>query len=391
MNESIIFGSHGRLGLISADARSGTEPRMLEFDVAGQRSWHYGPLFPDRRRIVLMSVDEGKSWEGAATSRLWVFSLDRLHDPTDGLTEILSDTPWPRSESTPRYMPIAAVLDDYRVLANPLIDGIQRLWTMNIDGTDVCELTGSDDGFAYGAEVSPDGSRVAWHASTASGYQVFVSDIDGQNRVRLAADPDHLYFGPTWSPDGEWIAYLDCHHRVDPGHDWADIIVNSPDGEERYFATWGRRHWMSAEWGTPEWHGNGSNLPRWSPFVRGGNPILTYCRASEGARPPWIYRADQPDTDHFNRDFLPDDASGGIDICCVDPIVGSVMPITQGGSRGVWEFRTEWSPDGSRIAFCRALPGRPSELWVMDADGSNERALTLGWEHRGVDHPRWVG
>ncbi|HDS74491.1 MAG TPA: hypothetical protein ENN56_03025, partial [Firmicutes bacterium] len=68
-----------------------------------------------------------------------------------------------------------------------------------------------------------------------------------------------------------------------------------------------------------------------------------------------------------------------------------VAPITQGGSRGVWEFRTEWSPDGSRLVFCRAIPGRPSELWVMNADGSDERALTLGWEYRGADHPRLVG
>jgi Tol biopolymer transport system component len=38
-----------------------------------------------------------------------------------------------------------------------------------------------------------------------------------------------------------------------------------------------------------------------------------------------------------------------------------------------------WSPDGDRIAFVRnpyGLPGRPSELWVVNADGSQARNLT---------------
>lgn len=42
-----------------------------------------------------------------------------------------------------------------------------------------------------------------------------------------------------------------------------------------------------------------------------------------------------------------------------------------------------WSPDGKTLAFLRAAPGSPHQLWVMSAGGGNARRLT--------DHPHGVG
>ena len=59
---------------------------------------------------------------------------------------------------------------------------------------------------------------------------------------------------------------------------------------------------------------------------------------------------------------------------------------------GVHSGQPAWSPDGGRIVFVRgdsvptALIVRPGSLFVMNADGSNERRLTRGW----VDaRPAW--
>jgi Tol biopolymer transport system component len=39
----------------------------------------------------------------------------------------------------------------------------------------------------------------------------------------------------------------------------------------------------------------------------------------------------------------------------------------------------EWSPDGTRIAYITDARGGPGgDLWVMDADGRNQRPLTTG-------------
>ena len=378
MNDRITFTSFGTLGVIDAD---GGKPRYIDIDVPDQQSWQFGPVFADGHRTILLSIDGGKAWEGSARSRLWMFDLRRMDNPADGLIEIAT-------ENRPAdYMPACALLPgEERLVVNPLIDGEQRVMTMNLDGSDQHQVTHAGDGFTYGVDVSPDSTRFAFHSIPPEGYRIVTCDLDGGNRTTIAGEEGHLYFGPTWSPDGRWIAYVDCHARIDPGHDWADIWVSTPDGSEQMAVAWGRRQWLSAAWGTQEWHAGGSNVPRWSPREN----ALTYCRASEGARPPWVFQPDRPDTDHFNRDLDMDQASGGTDVCLIDPDVGSTVPITQSGSRGMWDFRTEWSPDGSRIAFCRAMPGRPSELWIMDADGRNQHALTLGHEDRGADHPKWI-
>ena len=55
-----------------------------------------------------------------------------------------------------------------------------------------------------------------------------------------------------------------------------------------------------------------------------------------------------------------------------------------------WDFRASESPDGQSVVFCRAKTGGVSEIWIMNADGSNPRLLTRGLEEQGADHPRWL-
>ena len=104
---------------------------------------------------------------------------------------------------------------------------------------------------------------------------------------------------------------------------------------------------------------------------------------------PWEYQADRPDTDHFNRDFKPESARGGTDIARIDPRDGSIELVTH-CEPPVWDFRQTESPDGRSILFCRAETGGSPGIWIMDADGGNERVLTKGLDDRGADHPRWL-
>ena len=43
---------------------------------------------------------------------------------------------------------------------------------------------------------------------------------------------------------------------------------------------------------------------------------------------------------------------------------------------GIHEFGPVWSPDGTKIAFVRLMPDMQYDIWVMDADGSNQMPLT---------------
>jgi Tol biopolymer transport system component len=62
-------------------------------------------------------------------------------------------------------------------------------------------------------------------------------------------------------------------------------------------------------------------------------------------------------------------------------------PITTGVAM---EFGAEWSPDGKQIAFVRSGPDRKLNVWVMNADGTDQRQLThIAPEEGQAEWPRW--
>ena len=103
----------------------------------------------------------------------------------------------------------------------------------------------------------------------------------------------------------------------------------------------------------------------------------------------WEFQSQRPDVDHFNRDFKPEKARGGTEICLLNPSDGKVTRLTH-SKPPVWDFRASESSDGRHIVFCRAATGAAPAVWVMDADGSNQRMIMRGLEDKGVDYPRWL-
>lgn len=344
-----------------------------------QVSWGYGPLFSDGRRMILTSYEEGKAWEGNVQTHLWIYDIQ------DGqiIQEIAT-----QNKPVP-FMGCCAILPgEERIMTNPIIDGEQLVWTMNLDGTDPQEVTQAGEGFTYCVTLSPDAQKLAFHATMIPdrpGYRIFVTDLDGGNRIELAGHPDHLYFGPAWSPDGQWIVYLDCHHQTDPGHDRADLCIGRSDGSEHRVITHEQRQWFATSFGNSDTRGSGSNMSQWSP----DGQTITFTQATPGSRTAWPYQAQRPDTDHFNRDYYPEEAKGGTALVLLDPFSGETTDLTT-YQEHIWDFRATWSPDGTQMAFCRAPVGEPSGLWVTDAEGNNQRLLTQGYENRGADHPVWL-
>ncbi len=360
------------VGMIHPD---GSGLRHLDPDVPGQVAWQAGPAFSDGERIILHSVEDERTWEHKSFSHLWIYDLK-----TNDLKEIAT------KNRPADFMPPAALLPgEERIVVNPIIRGKQCIVTMNLDGTDQQIVTKPEDGYTYGVSVSPDATRFAFHVAEAPNYHIVVSKLDGSERTIVARHPDHLCFGPMWSPDGEWLLYEDCHSPTDPEHFRADLCISRPDGSEARQITHGQSHWFAAAYGTPESRASGSNIACWSP----NRPICTYTRLQPDSLTAWRLNPHPEYDDHFNRDYVPEQARGGSQICLLEPFTDRVTPITS-NVKNLWDFRTAWSPEGVNIAFCRAPVGQPPELWVMDADGSNRRFLTRGRFDLGADHPSWI-
>jgi TolB protein len=374
----ITFSSRGRIGLIRPD---GTGLSYLNFDVAGQVSWQLGPAFGDGWRFIATSYEEGKPWEHQVRTHLWVCEL--AADATvRGLTEIAR-----RDRLAPMLLCAALLPGEQRMIASPIIDHEQRIYSMNLDGSEPVALTQPGEGFAYGISLSPSGARLAYHITGPGDlpYRICTMNIDGTDKRTVAHHNDHLYFGPLWSADGAWLLYQDCHYKDDPGHDWADLCLGRPDGSEHRIITQGQCQWFGTSYGSPETRGGGSEMAQWSPEGH----TVTYTRATSGAQTAWQFQPQRPDTDHFNRDYTPDQAQGGTQICLLNPFSNDITELTAFEPR-VWDFRPRWSLDGTRMAFCRAPVGNPCAIWVMDSDGGGQRLLTRGVDDLGADHPRWI-
>lgn len=373
----ILFTSAGTTGIVRAD---GSGLRWLELDAPNQATWQVADFFADGR-LLLLSMEPRRDGPGRpfdeyytqTPTHLWRYDLE-----TSQLEELAT-----KDRMAPFYTP-ALLIGDSQMLVQVVKDRVGQIYRMNLDGSDAREFTRAGEGLPYGLSLNPDGKRVAFHLASPHGYQVWTSDLDGQSRQLIAAHPDHLYFGPRWSPDGKWIAYHDCQFRSDPGHDWSDLCINRIDGSEHRVLTQSQAQWFGATYGPPEAKGGGSNLPVWTPDGK-----LLFSRRIPNSKVPWEYQSGRADTDHFNRKYKPESASGGTVIAQYDPRTDQFVSLTE-PTTGRWDFRAAVSQDGKHIAFCRARSGRVPTLWVMASDGSNAREIAAGRNQQGIDHPRWV-
>ncbi len=374
----LLFTSGGRTGMVCVD---GSGLKYFDFDVPGQATWQPGDVFADGRRMVVLSMEPrrdgpGKPFDEYYTqtpTHIWIYDL-----ATERLEEVCT-----KDRMAP-FMTPALLLSDERLLVQVVKDRVGQIVNMRLDGSNQRAFTRPGEGLPYGLSLSPVGKRVAFHLASPQGYQIWTSDFDGGNRVRVAAHPDHLYFGTRWSSDGEWVLYVDCHYKQDPGHDWCDVCIGRPDGSEHRVLTQGQAMWFAATYGDPTTRGGGSNVPSWTRDGR-----ILFPRRTPGAKAPWEYQAGRPDTDHFNRDYKPELAEGGTEICRLDPRTGQIDVLTH-ADPAAWDFRASESPDGKHLVFCRAATGAAPAIWVADADGKKPHSITQGQDNQGADHPRWL-
>lgn len=138
--------------------------------------------------------------------------------------------------------------------------------------------------------------------------------------------PDFLDINPSWSPDGRRLVFES--RRTGTANLW---IIDADGRNLRQL--------------TPTARGEDTH-PAWSPDGR----TIVFDSDRDGR---WTLRTIHPD--------------GTDDRRLLDP-----------GTDTTGEFarHPNWSPDGRRIVFDRRRDGGDTEVWVVDADGSNQRQIT---------------
>ncbi|MCW4013266.1 MAG: PKD domain-containing protein, partial [Candidatus Bathyarchaeota archaeon] len=87
-------------------------------------------------------------------------------------------------------------------------DGYKELFVMDVDGSNVTQLTDTFGQCEQNAKWSPDGSQIIYKLCNEyyrDNASIWIMDADGSNQRCLVENPHSNFF--DWSPDGDWVVY----------------------------------------------------------------------------------------------------------------------------------------------------------------------------------------
>ncbi len=248
---------------------------------------------------------------------------------------------------------------------------------------------------AFGSRpsFSPDGKRVAFQstpltdvaATAAPGLSPSTIWIVGANggsalSVSTAGNPRGGHGAPTWSPDGGRLYFVTSEPRLMQAEIWSvkpdgSDLVRLHAGTKLYeprVSPDGKALWFGAQ------NEQGSYALYRTPLGDDGRTVTGPAEAATAVR------AEVPRSPSFSADgrklawseltttasiwSLPIDATTGLSS-------GPPAVLTAGDGRATWPI---FSPDGGTIAFGWIPPGGSNDVWLMDADGGNQRPVIEG-------------
>jgi Tol biopolymer transport system component len=242
--------------------------------------------------------------------------------------------------------------------------------------------------------VSADGRQLVVSERTGRGRPddrtgLAVWDTDGTNPRRIFR-ADGSAMAPQWSPDGRWIAFGAGRfflERVNPGR----VMIVTPDGRDARPLTTG-----SGNAGFPSWSPDGKQLVyrMWTNAAEGlrimnvADAVVRTLTTDYDNFPSWSPKGDLI---AFNRL-----ANGDFDIYTIRPDGSDLRRLTTTEGN---DSHPAWSPDGEYLLFSSSrfgfkdeapladIPQPYGELFIMRADGSEQRALTDNQWEEGT--PAW--
>jgi TolB protein len=323
-----------RAYIVNAD---GSGRRELAHELV--RDANTGTLFggwsPDGRTAIISNssnTPENAAWEEAHKSfRMtegWHCDCYLLDLATGRMTNVSAPERMSNYNPGVSYWPG----NPHKLQGDAVINGVNHPLSMDLDGRNKRDLTGSSAKFTYGAQVSLDGKRIAYHAD----YQVYMANADGSNPQHVNTG-NSFNFMPKWSPDGKWLMFLSGEH-----YNCHPYLVRSDGTGLRKLADRNGYGGVVPILDVPDYHGGSSDWPLWSP---------------DGTR---IYYTAQ--------------VGPSVELMQVT-LDGAVKQLTKSPKPGTLNYLPTPSPNGKWILFGSNSSGT-RQLYVMPAEGGAAHAIT---------------
>lgn len=218
---------------------------------------------------------------------------------------------------------------------------------------------------------SPDGKRIAFRARRGGHVQIDVMDADGKNVAHLT-QKEQVDTAPSWAPDGRTIAF-----SRDPGGRKPQQIctVDAKDGS-------GLAVLSAADDYCPVLSPDGKTVAfvacregKYWLYTMGADGTGAERLADQRVFSPACPPAWSPDGKWVAATLEDGD---GYELYLIQPGTGKQTALTKFGKEKKARCPS-WSPDGKRLSFLLddEADGAKTRcaLWVMDADGGNQKEL----------------
>jgi Tol biopolymer transport system component len=145
--------------------------------------------------------------------------------------------------------------DPKRLGFEALVNGVSHPFSMDLDGKNKRDLSEGGEGFTYGTNASPDGSRIAYHKD----YQIYLANADGSQPTHVETG-NPFNFCPRWSPDGDWLLFVSGEHENCHPH----VVDREGKNLRKIGDRQGYKGWVTVL-DVPDYHNGSSDVPVWSP------------------------------------------------------------------------------------------------------------------------------
>ncbi|HRE49051.1 MAG TPA: hypothetical protein PLD47_15085 [Aggregatilineales bacterium] len=247
-------------------------------------------------------------------------------------------TPIPTNTPAPTNTPPATLppLAGYRLVYSLEREGVSSTRIVNGDGSRDSTLT---DRFLANPSYSPDGRKIAYTTIADGSEQIAVANADGSEEVILTKVQSSRVRSPAWSPDGKRIAFVASDFEND------QIYLMNADGTNviRYVST----PYADID---PAFSPDGKTL---------------------------VFTSDTTGRQSFQIFALP-----------VENDTPQAKPVALTNSGGQ-NTRPVFSPDGRTIAFISTRSRSLAKIYLMRADGSDERPLLVEDGNASNADPAW--